>query len=255
MSRCLEALGLATLVAVSVVAVGAAQTPSQRSVHPAEQTQNAQIIGSRVVRSDTGSFEQRRFGIGREARPEEIRGWDIAIRPDGGGLPEGRGSVKQGEDLYIAQCASCHGDFGESAGRWPLLSGGAQTLNTHDPVKSVGSFWPYASTLFDYIRRTMPFGNAQSLTADETYAITAYVLYLNDVITDSDFVLSRENFATIRMPNESGFFPDDRETTEAQFWRQPCMANCVAGEARVTGRARTLDVTPETQGRRSGTVD
>jgi cytochrome c len=101
----------------------------------------------------------------------------------------------------------------------------------------------------------MPFGNAQSLTADETYAITAYVLYLNDVITDSNFVLTNENLPGIRMPNRDGFLLDDRERTEASFWREPCMTNCAPDTARITGRARVLDVTPETQGRRGGGID
>jgi cytochrome c len=185
-------------------------------------------------------------GIGRPAKPAEIAGWDIDVRPDGKGLPAGRGTVAKGEELYIAQCASCHGDFGESAGRWPILSGGQGSLASHDPVKSVGSYWPYASTLFDYIKRAMPYGNAQSLTDDEVYAITAYVLYLNDVITDPTFELSRENFPTMRLPNQANFFNDDRETSEKHFWRKdPCMTSCLPGEAKVIGRARAVDVTPE----------
>ena len=89
-----------------------------------------------------------------QATPEEIAGWDIDIRPDGHGLPVGKGTVKQGEPLYMERCAACHGEFGESAGRWPILMGGAGTLASHDPVKSIGSYWPYASTVMDYIRRT-----------------------------------------------------------------------------------------------------
>lgn len=188
----------------------------------------------------------KRLSIGREAKPEEIVGWDIDIRPDGQGLPPGKGTVKAGEPLYMAQCAACHGEFGESAGRWPILSGGADTLASLDPVKSIGSYWPYASTVMDYIRRSMPFGNAQSLTNDELYAITAYVLYLNDIIKTEDFELNDKNFGTIKLPNESNFFDDDRERSERAFWRkQPCMANCAPDEARITGRARAIDVTPE----------
>lgn len=186
------------------------------------------------------------LGIGREAKADEIAGWDIDIRPDGHGLPVGKGTVKQGEEVYIAQCASCHGEFGESAGRWPILSGGNGTLASHDPVKSVGSYWPYASTLLDYIRRAMPYGNAQSLTNDDLYAVTAYVLYLSDVIKDEDFELNQENFGSIKLPNEPNFFDDDRETAERAFWtKEPCMTNCAAGKANVTSRARALNVTPE----------
>jgi cytochrome c len=186
------------------------------------------------------------YGVGRAATAQEIAGWDIDVRPDGKGLPPGKGTVRQGEELYVAQCAACHGDFGESAGRWPILSGGAGTLASHDPVKSVGSYWPYASTLFDYIKRAMPYGNAQSLSNDEVYAITAYVLYLNDVITDSDFELNQSNFATIRLGNQANFFPDDREKSEAHFWKkEPCMSGCAQGEPKILGRARAIDVTPE----------
>ena len=188
----------------------------------------------------------KRLDIGRTAQPDEIAGWDIDVRPDGHGLPPGKGTVKQGEPLYMERCAACHGEFGESAGRWPIISGGNGTLASHDPVKSVGSYWPYASTVMDYIRRSMPFGNAQSLTNDELYAITAYVLYLNDVITDESFELNDKNFETIKLPNERNFYDDDREVAEKSFWRKnPCMKNCLPGEAKVTGRARVLDVTPE----------
>lgn len=261
-------LGLAAAcvaVLLSVTAVGVAQTQQTAPREPAPgrsttlpplpwaSSPNAGILGHRVMRSDMPDFGDRRFGVGRPASEREIAGWAISVRPDGQGLPRGRGSVEAGETIYLAQCASCHGDFGESAGRWPMIAGGQGSINKPDPIKTVGSFWPYASTLFDYIRRTMPFGDAQSLSIDEVYAVTAYVLYLNDLITDQNFVLSNENFTTIRMPNERNFFPDDRETTEASFWREPCMANCAPNPAQVTGRARVLDVTPET--RRRGGVE
>ncbi len=135
---------------------------------------------------------------------------DTFAPADGQGLPPGKGTVKDGEPLYVERCAACHGEFGESAGRWPILAGGNGTLASHEPVKSVGSYWPYASTVLDYIRRAMPFGAAQSLSNDELYAITAYVLYLNDVIKDFNFELSDKNFATIRLPNERNFVDDDR---------------------------------------------
>ena len=190
--------------------------------------------------------DAKHLNIGRTATPAEIAGWDIDVRPDGQGLPPGKGTVKAGEPLYMERCAACHGEFGESAGRWPILSGGDGTLAGNDPVKSIGSYWPYASTVIDYIRRSMPFGNAQSLTNDELYAITAYVLYLNDIIKDESFELSDKNFTTIKMPNQPNFYDDDREVAEKAFWQKnPCMTNCAPGEAKVTGRARVLDVTPE----------
>ena len=200
----------------------------------------------KAVPQPGASAAAKRLDIGREAKPEEIAGWDIDIRPDGQGLPPGKGTVKQGEPLYMERCAACHGEFGESAGRWPIISGGNGTLASHDPVKSVGSYWPYASTVMDYIRRSMPFGNAQSLTNDELYAITAYVFFLNDIVKSDDFELNDKNFGTIKLPNEANFYDDDREVTEKSFWRKnPCMQNCRSTEAKVTGRARVLDVTPE----------
>jgi S-disulfanyl-L-cysteine oxidoreductase SoxD len=187
----------------------------------------------------------KKIGLGREALPEEIKAWDTDVRPDGQGLPAGQGSVKQGEELYTAQCAACHGEFGESAGRWPVLAGGRGSLKHEQPEKTVGSFWPYLSTTFDYIKRAMPYGNARSLSDDEVYAITAYILHLNDVVKE-DFVLSRENFGTVKLPNAGGFYDDDRETAEKHFWKkEPCMKSCKPEPAKVTGRARTLDVTPD----------
>jgi S-disulfanyl-L-cysteine oxidoreductase SoxD len=184
--------------------------------------------------------------IGREATPEEIAGWDIDVHVDGTGLPVGRGTVSDGEELFVTYCAACHGDFGEGAGRWPQLAGGDGTLASHDPVKTVGSYWPYPSTLVDYVFRSMPYGFGQSLTPDELYAISAYVLYLNDVIVDEDFELSNETFAEIRLPNEDGFFDDDRETAEAHFWKDaPCMTDCADGPAEISARAAVLDVTPD----------
>lgn len=211
----------------------------------------ASVAATAAPKKPSAAAEQqtsiRKTGIGREATPQEIAGWDIGIRPDGKGLPAGRGTVSEGEKLYVERCAACHGEFGESAGRWPILSGGAGSLKSHDPVKSVGSYWPYASTLIDYVRRAMPFGASQSLSNDELYAITAYVLYLNDVVTDQNFELSDRNFTSIRLPNQANFIDDDREIAEKAFWqKEPCMKNCAAGEARITGRARVIDVTPET---------
>jgi cytochrome c5 len=149
------------------------------------------------------------YGYGTAASAEMIAGWDIDIRPDGLGLPGGSGSVEDGEWLYEEQCAECHGSFGEGVGRFPVLAGGQDSLRDARPSKTVGSYWPYTSTLFDYIRRTMPFTQPESLSDDETYALTAYVLYLNDLVGD-DFVLNQDNLATVHLPNEGNFVPDPR---------------------------------------------
>jgi S-disulfanyl-L-cysteine oxidoreductase SoxD len=195
---------------------------------------------------DTSAFDVSE--IGREATDEEIAGWDIDIYYDGENAPEGRGTALEGEDIYVQLCASCHGDFGEGAGRWPELAGGEGTLASEHPVKTVGSYWPYAGTLVDYIYRAMPYGFGQSLPADELYAVSAYILYLNDVI-DENFELSHETLGEVRMPNEDGFYPDDREETEAHFWQdEPCMVDCGDGEAEIVMRATVLDVTPDGSG-------
>lgn len=189
----------------------------------------------------------RKIGLGREAHPDEVKAWDTDVRPDGQGLPPGKGSVKDGDELYQTLCAACHGEFGQSAGRWPMVAGGQGSLKNEGPEKTVGSFWPYASTTFDYIKRAMPYGNARSLSDDEIYAITAYLLNMNDIVKD-DFVLTQKNFTSIKMPNVDGFYDDDRETTEKHFWKnEPCMTNCKAEPPKVLSRARTLDVTPDTK--------
>lgn len=186
------------------------------------------------------------FHLGRAAEGEEIAAWDIDIRPDGTGLPKGRGTVTDGEVLFTDKCAVCHGDFGEGRDRWPVLAGGQGSLTDERPEKTIGSYWPYLSTVYDYVRRTMPFGDARSLTDDDVYALTAYLLYLNDVVTDEDFELSDANFSDIHLPNEMAFIADDR-LSEPHYAdkAEPCMSDCIPGEAKITMRARVLDVTPD----------
>ena len=184
-----------------------------------------------------------KFNLGRQATKAELTAWDIDVRPDGQGLPEGKGTVEKGEEIFAAQCAACHGDFGEGVDRWPVLAGGQDTLKGDDPVKTVGSYWPYASTLFDYINRAMPFGNAQSLKPDEVYAVTAYILYLNEIVSE-DFELTKNNFTSIKMPNEKNFFADPRPDTPIMKVKKPCMKNCKK-EVKITKRARIINVTPD----------
>lgn len=187
----------------------------------------------------------QKLGLGRQAFPEEIAAWDTDVRPDGKGLPVGRGTVKQGDELFQERCASCHGEFGQGAGRWPVLAGGQGTLKADRPDKTIGSFWPDLSTVYDYIKRAMPYGNARSLTDDETYALVAFLLNLNDIVKDENFELNDKNFNSIKMPNATAFFEDDRETAEKKFWnKDPCMTNC-RGVPKVTGKALSIDVTPD----------
>ncbi len=181
------------------------------------------------------------YGVGKAASPAEIAGWDIDIRPDGLGLPDGSASAEDGEMLYEDQCAVCHGSFGEGVDRYPVLAGGEGTLTESRPEKTVGSYWPYASTLWDYIHRAMPFEAPQSLSDQEVYAITAYVLYLNDLV-DYEFVLSRDNLASVEMPNRDGFFVDDRPDTS----NVACMNNCKdPASIRITSEPElVVDVSP-----------
>lgn len=184
-----------------------------------------------------------RYGFGRTATRAEIAGWDIDVRPDGQGLPPGQGTAVEGETVYMDRCASCHGEFGEAFGRFPALMGGEETLATDEPVKTVSSYWPYATTLWDYIYRAMPFGEAQSLSGDEVYAVTAFILNLNDIVAP-DFVLDRDSLPKIEMPNRGGFVtPDPRPDVPGG---EPCMSDCTA-EVTIVSRAKALDVTPDTQ--------
>ncbi|WP_264210034.1 c-type cytochrome [Leisingera thetidis] len=192
-----------------------------------------------------------KFGLGRPALPEEIAAWDLDVAPDGTGLPAGSGNAVAGEEVFAEKCAVCHGDFAEGVGNWPKLAGGQGTLDHDDPLKTVGSYWPHLSTAWDYVNRSMPFGNAQSLTADEVYAIVAYILYSNDLVDDG-FVLSKETFMEVELLNADGFIPDDRLEAEKHFWNpEPCMENCKEN-VEITMRAMVLDVTPEEESAASG---
>lgn len=149
-----------------------------------------------------------RLGIGRPASPEILVAWDIDVRADGRGLPAGRGSVRDGAALFGTRCAGCHGDHGEGASADALV-GGQGSLATPKPVRTVGSYWPYATTLFDYVRRAMPFDAPQSLSADETYALSAYILNRNGLLPD-DAVLDADTLPKVAMPNRDGFTRDAR---------------------------------------------
>ena len=143
------------------------------------------------------------YGFGRPATLQEIAGWDIEASPSGAGLPPGHGDVRQGETIFAAKCASCHGVHGEGK---PMdrLVGGIGTLRDKKPEKTVGSFWPYATTLFDFVRRAMPLNAPQSLTPDEVYAVSAYLLFLNGIVAQ-DTILDADSLAKIKMPNRDGF--------------------------------------------------
>ncbi|MBN4076074.1 MAG: cytochrome C [SAR86 cluster bacterium] len=142
-------------------------------------------------------------GLGVPITEEDLAPWDISIETDGSGLPPGSGTAQAGESIYIAQCLACHGVEGEGQ-PYDRLVGGHGTLDQLDQVRTVGSFWPYATTVFDYIRRAMPFNTPQTLSDDDIYALTAYLFYLNGII-DQDDILDASSLAEIEMPNADGF--------------------------------------------------
>ncbi len=143
------------------------------------------------------------YDLGRPATPDEIARWNIDIDPAGAGLPPGAGSVREGAAVYARRCAACLGDRGQG-GPMDRLAGGAGTIGTSKPVKTVGSFWPYATTLYDYVRRAMPFDAPQSLSPADVYAVCAYVLFLNGLVTE-DAVLDARSLLQVRMPNQHAF--------------------------------------------------
>jgi mono/diheme cytochrome c family protein len=162
-----------------------------------------------------------RYDIGQPATPDEIAGWNIDVLPDGSGLPPGKGSVRDGEKIYAETCAACHGAKGEGK---PMdrLVGGQGTLATAKPIPTVGSYWPYATTLFDYIHRAMPFSAPKSLTADQVYAVSAYLLYLNGII-GADAVMDAKTLPAVQMPNRNGFIsPDPRPDVEEKRCEKDC---------------------------------
>lgn len=156
------------------------------------------------------STSEQTFGFGTPATPEQIAGWDIDVAADGAGLPTGSGTVQEGEALYERLGAKCHGAMGEGGEGGPPLVGGIGSLNTDTPLKTVGSYWPYAPVLFDYIHRAMPADKPQSLSPDEVYALCAYLLYLNDIVPE-DAVMDAKTLPQVVMPNHAGFTsPDPR---------------------------------------------
>jgi S-disulfanyl-L-cysteine oxidoreductase SoxD len=148
------------------------------------------------------------YGLGRAPTVEEIKAWDVTIPSDGQGLPPGSGTAAQGEPIYATRCASCHGERGQNP-KYDRLVGGQGTLKTDTPVLTIGSFWPYATTLWSYIRRSQPVDEPGSLTPDQVYAVTAYLLYLNGIIGEHE-VIDARTLPAVPMPNRDGFVPDPR---------------------------------------------
>lgn len=183
--------------------------------HPVESMPKSKIlIGSItalllflwVVQS---SFAQApSYGIGHKPTVEEIKAWDIAIGPDGKELPPGHGTVAAGKEVYTKRCLECHGAEGK-AGKFDVLVGGQGTLKSEKPMKTIGSYWPYATTLWDHIHRAMPFDRPGTLSIDQVYDVTAYLLYLNGIIGENE-VMDAVSLPNVKMPNRNGFVPDPR---------------------------------------------
>jgi mono/diheme cytochrome c family protein len=163
---------------------------------------------------------QTRYGIGRTATPTEVQGWNIDVEPDGRNFPPGSGTVAHGKEVYEAKCVACHGDKGQG-GLGDTLTGGMGTLASSKPVKTVGSFWPYAPTLFDYIRRAMPLNAPQSLSDEDVYAVSGYVLFLNGLLP-ADANVDANTLTSMRMPNRDGFIGDPRPDVH----NVDCMRDC-----------------------------
>jgi len=180
------------------------------------------IAAAAFAASAAGAVAQAQspYGIGRVATPGEIAGWNIDIGRDGSGLPPGSGSVSHGREVFAQQCAACHGDNGEG-GVGDKLAGGQGTIATAKPVRTVGSFWPYAPTLFDYIRRAMPQNAPQSLSNEDVYAVSAYILNLNGLLP-ADATLDAKSLAAIKMPNRDKFVGDSRPDVK----NPACMSGC-----------------------------
>lgn len=164
------------------------------------------FVGAALLASGT---VQAGAEFGRAATADEVTAWDISIPPDGGGLPPGGGTAKQGAAVYAAKCVACHGEKGVGKPA-DALAGGVGTLASTAPLKTVGSYWPYATTLFDYVRRAMPYDRPMSLSSDEVYAVSAYILSLNGIIPE-DATIDAGTLPKVNMPNRNGF---------VDYWRQ-----------------------------------
>ena len=161
------------------------------------------LVGRSAMTQDGSNF-----GIGQPVSESELRNWNIDVGADGAGLPPGQGSVQAGRAIYETKCLACHGVEGQGQ---PMdqLAGGQGTLTSTKPVKTIGSYWPYATTVFDYVRRAMPLDRPQSLSPDEVYALTAYLLNVNGIV-DSRAIMNAQTLPRVRMPNRAAFRSDPR---------------------------------------------
>jgi cytochrome c len=178
------------------------------------------VLALAMVASVAHAETQGHYGIGRTATDAEIAGWNIDVGRNGENLPPGSGTVSQGQEVFAQQCAACHGDKGQG-GVGDRLVGGQGTIATPKPIKTVGSYWPYAPTLFDYIRRAMPQNAPQSLGNDDVYAVSAYILNMNGLLP-ADATLDAKTLSAIKMPNRSMFTGDPRPDVKNPACEKGC---------------------------------
>jgi mono/diheme cytochrome c family protein len=200
----------------------------------------AAVLGAVFVGSAATTHS---YPFGSQAGKKLVDSWDDDVNGlTGAGLPPGSGTVSSGQQVYEQRCAVCHGDFGEGAGRYPVLAGGQGTLRSGRPVKTVGSYWPYAPTLFDYVRRAMPFNAPGTLTDDQVYGIVAYILNLNNIVP-SNAVMNAHTLAAVQMPNRNGFI---NEHLKPDVHAVACMHDCKPKNIVIlSDLAKTLSITPD----------
>jgi S-disulfanyl-L-cysteine oxidoreductase SoxD len=167
-------------------------------------TRNALLVACSVLAFACSAAWAESPNLGKVASPAEIAPWDVSIGPDGAGLPTGSGTPHQGEQVFAAKCVGCHGDKGSGKPNDQLVGGQGSLGPGQTPVKTIGSFWPYATTVFDYVRRAMPLNQPKSLSDDEVYAVVAYLLWLNGVVGEND-TIDAKTLPAVRMPNRDGF--------------------------------------------------
>ena len=167
------------------------------------------VVSASLALSALANAAPGTYGIGRAPTAAELQAADISVAPSGAGLPSGRGASRDGAVLYQSLCAACHGARGEGVGDFPALVGGRGTVQSANPILTVGSYWPYATTLWDYIRRAMPYFTPGVLTANQVYALTAFILQMNEVIP-ANLMLTETTLPPVMMPNRGGFISDPR---------------------------------------------
>ena len=198
-----------------------------------------------VVLISTLSATEHKYNLGTNISPSEYKAWDISIFADGKNLPKGSGNYKDGKEIFATKCAYCHGDSGKGGikldkYRSPiatLVRSKDDTLSGENPKKNIGTYWQHSTLLFDYIRRAMPYENPKSLTTDELYSLSAYLLAENKIIS-KDTIVTEKNLAQIKMPNAEGFICDNHVDTK----NIPCMKDCLTPEDKNFNKGVVVDM-------------